>query len=115
MMSDMDIGMYTCVTADASADVLLWCFDRCLNFAMCCCFLLCPPLSSSSSVIYGVEKRVINVLASAHEREKIVAGSHVTLDVEPTDEPNQQAQVIIREVKQPNKEEHTRKKFLGVF
>lgn len=71
------------------------------------------------SVIYGVEKRVVNVLASAHERDRIGAGCEVLLDVEPVADPqqqHQQAAVVIREIKQPTTEgEQGRKKFLGIF
>lgn len=75
------------------------------------------------SVIYAVERRVVNVLASAHERDLIASGCAVQLDLAETPtQPGQQPSVVIREVKRPSgsgsgnsKEEAGRKKFLGIF
>jgi len=84
------------------------------------------------SISYAVEKRVINVIAAAHERDRIGKGCKVLLDLE--DMPStagsgddkgkphphgQQPAVIIRQVIRPGgqTQEHDgkRKKFLGIF
>lgn len=77
------------------------------------------------SLIYGVEKRVVNVLASAHERDRIKSGDLVGLDVAPSNEDHahDHAQpVVIREIirggamlESKEKKENGRKKFLGIF
>lgn len=72
------------------------------------------------SVIFGVEKRVINVLASAHERDRIKSGDRVLLDVDEASEPGAQPPVVIRQVtpkddKDKDESGGGRKKFLGLF
>lgn len=73
------------------------------------------------SVIYAVERRVVNVLASAHERDLISSGCRVSLDLaEHPSHPGQQPPVVIREViRQPasgnGNGNEGRKKFLGIF
>jgi len=85
------------------------------------------------SISYGVEKRVINVLAAAHERDRIGAGCKVLLDLE--DDPNngaasagtgaaglhshgRQPAVVIKQVIPPGGAEQDpskRKKLFGLF
>lgn len=83
------------------------------------------------SIIYGVEKRVVNVLASAHERDRIRSGDRVVLDIvaTPVSEPGGGGvatitpgtqPVVIREITpaatdEPKKGTGERKKFLGIF
>lgn len=69
------------------------------------------------SIIYGVEKRVVNVLASAHERDRIGAGCSVTLDLAEPTQPGQQPHVVLREITRRSDKEHAegRKKLFGIF
>ena len=76
------------------------------------------------SVIYAVERRVVNVLASAHERDLISSGCKVSLDLaEQPSHPGQQPPVVIREVirdapsasSSAEEGEGKKKKFFGIF
>ncbi len=72
--------------------------------------------------MYGVEKRVVNVLAAAHERDKIRAGCKVFMDLADESESNgaskqtgQQPAVVIKSVTAEPHTEEKRNKFLGIF
>jgi len=76
------------------------------------------------SIIYGCEKRVVNLLAAAHERRIINEGAKVELDIEressraTTMKGKSQPRVIIKNiipdyVKDNN--ENGKKKWLGLF
>ena len=74
-----------------------------------------------------MEKRVVNVLAAAHERDRFGSGDQVTLDIaeqtgqhgDQQQHAGQQPPVVIRDITRPDDDATTnsqgRKKFLGIF
>lgn len=65
------------------------------------------------SIIYAVEKRVINVIAAAHEKDQITNGSRINLDI-----PEGEQRVVIKSVeKEPSDsaEKKGKKKLFGLF
>jgi len=79
------------------------------------------------SIMYGVDRRVVNVLAAAHERDHIQSGCTVLMDLADSSETSKtaagngasaahQPPVVIKSVSktQPQQQEQ-RSKFLGIF